>query len=233
MKGITRLIFPILSALIIVSCTGEVRQEKTKRENMKITKEKFGEADGKEVMLYTMTNDNGMSVKITNYGGIVTSLIVPDKDGKAADVVLGFDNLQSYLDGHPHFGCIVGRYANRIAKGKFSIDSEEYTLAINNDPNHLHGGVKGFDKVVWEAKEKSSADSATLVLKYTSPDGEEGYPGNFKIEVTYTLTNNNELQIDYQQGIDYGYEVNYVLYNYFIYFQLTYNQRLGPFVPRI
>jgi aldose 1-epimerase len=215
MKGFIKLMIPLLSALIIVSCTADVKQEKTKRENMKITKEKFGEADGKEVMLYTMYNDNGMSVKITNYGGIVTSLIVPDKDGKPADVVLGFDDLQSYLDGHPHFGCIVGRYANRIAKGKFSIDGEEYTLAINNAPNHLHGGVKGFDKVVWEAKEKSSADSATLVLKYTSPDGEEGYPGNLKMRVAYVLTQDNELKVIYQAETDKATPVNLTHHSYF------------------
>lgn len=182
---------------------------------MKITKEKFGEADGKEVMLYTMTNDNGMSVKITNYGGIVTSLIVPDKDGKPTDVVLGFDDLQSYLDGHPNFGCIVGRYANRIAKGKFSIDGEEYTLAINNAPNHLHGGVKGFDKVVWEAKEKSSEESATLILKYTSPDGEEGYPGNLKMRVAYVLTQDNELKVIYQAETDKATPVNLTHHSYF------------------
>jgi aldose 1-epimerase len=215
MKGIIRILLPILAMVLIVGCREEVKQQKTKPENMKITKEKFGEADGREVMLYTMTNDHGMSVKITNYGGIVTSVIVPDKDGNEADVVLGFDDLQSYLDGHPYLGCIVGRYGNRIAEGKFSIDGEEYTLAVNNGPNHLHGGIKGFDKVVWDAKEKSTPDDATLVLKYTSPDGDEGYPGNLKMRVAYILTQNNELKVIYEAETDKATAVNLTHHSYF------------------
>jgi len=191
MNGIIKLILPAIMIIFIAGCMQETKEKETKREPMKITKEKFGRVDTMDVYLYTMTNDNGMTVKITNYGGIVTSILVPDKDGNIADVVLGFDELQPYLDEHPYFGCIVGRYGNRIAKGKFSIDDFEYTLATNNGPNHLHGGIKGFDKQVWDAKEKSFPDTASLRLRYTSPDGEEGYPGNLRVMVIYSLTNDN------------------------------------------
>lgn len=216
MKRSLILFLPILFVFITSSCTQQNKENKEpKQKTMKITKEIFGQVDADKVYLYTMTNNNGMSVKVTNYGGIVTSVLVPDKDGKMGDVVLGFDDLQSYLDGHPYFGCIVGRYGNRIAKGKFTIDGEEYNLAVNNGPNHLHGGIKAFDKVVWNAKEKNSPDSLTLVLKYTSPDGEEGYPGNLKVRVAYVLTNNNELKVIYQAKTDKATPINLTHHSYF------------------
>jgi len=215
MNGIIKLILPVIMIIFIAGCMQETKEKETKREPMKITKEKFGRVDTMDVYLYTMTNNNGMTVKITNYGGIVTSILVPAKDGNLADVVLGFDELQPYLDGHPYFGCIVGRYGNRIANGKFSIDGVEYTLATNNGPNHLHGGIRGFDKVVWDAKEKSFPDSASLRLRYTSPDGEEGYPGNLRVMVIYSLTNDNELIIDYKATTDMATPLNLTHHSYF------------------
>jgi aldose 1-epimerase len=215
MKGSIKLIIPVLSVFILAGCIQETKEKTTKQEPMKITKEIFGLVDTTEVYLYTLSNNNGMTVKLTNYGGIVTSILCPDREGNMADVVLGFDDLQPYLDGHPYFGSIVGRYGNRIAKGKFSIDGEEYTLATNNGPNHLHGGIKGFDKVVWEAKEKSLADTCSLRLRYTSPDGEEGYPGNLRVMVMYSLTNDNELIIYYKATTDKTTPINLTHHSYF------------------
>ncbi len=215
MKGSIKLIIPVLSVFILAGCIQETKEKTTKQEPMKITKEIFGLVDTTEVYLYTLSNNNGMTVKLTNYGGIVTSILCPDREGNMADVVLGFDDLQPYLDGHPYFGSIVGRYGNRIAKGKFSIDGEEYTLATNNGPNHLHGGIKGFDKVVWEAKEKSLADTCSLRLRYTSPDGEEGYPGNLRVMVMYSLTNDNELIIYYKATTDKITPINLTHHSYF------------------
>jgi len=210
-----KLFIPVLLILFIAGCTQQTKEVKNKQEHMKITKETFGKIDSTEVYLFTLSNQNGMTVKITNYGGIVTSIVTPDKEGKLADVVLGFDELQPYLDGHPYFGCIVGRYGNRIALGKFSIDGTEYTLATNNGPNHLHGGIKGFDKVIWDAKTKNGPESATLILKYTSPDMEEGYPGNLRVRVAYVLTNDNELKVMYQATTDKATPVNLTHHSYF------------------
>jgi len=215
MKAYFRIMMPAMLILIMTACLQETKKKETPAETMEITQEKFGMVDTNEVYLYTLTNNNGMTVKITNYGGIVTSIMAPDKDGKLADVVLGFDDLQSYLDGHPYFGCIVGRYGNRIANGKFTIDGVEYTLAQNNDMNHLHGGVQGFDKVVWEARYKTFPDKASLKLRYTSKDGEEGYPGNLTVTVTYSLTIENELIIDYQATTDKATPVNLTHHSYF------------------
>src|SRR5690348_8319518 len=150
--------------------------------------------EGTEVHLYTLTNSNGLVAKITNYGTIITELHVPDRTGKMADVVLGFDNLEQYLKGHPYFGCTVGRVANRIAKGQFTLDGKTYDLAVNNGPNHLHGGIIGFDKKVWKAEPQAGA---AVKFSYTSPDGEEGYPGRLQVTVLMTLTDTNELRIDY------------------------------------
>lgn len=169
--------------------------------------------DSEEVDLYTLTNANGMKVKITNYGGIITEIWVPDKDGKFADVTLGHDSLKGYLDGHPYFGAITGRVANRIAKGKFTLDGKEYTLAVNNGPNHLHGGKKGFDKVVWKATPLKTGTG--IALSYLSKDGEEGYPGNLDVTVTYTLTNMNEIQIDYRAKTDKATPINLTNHAYF------------------
>jgi aldose 1-epimerase len=183
---------------------------------MGIEKQPFGKTpDGTSVDLYTLTNDNGMVVKIMNYGGTVTSLIVPDRNGKMGDVVLGYDNLDGYLKNNPYFGSIIGRYANRIAKGRFILNGIEYKLAQNNGENHLHGGIKGFDKVVWNAKEVKTGNGVGVELSYLSKDGEEGYPGNLSVTVTYILTNNNELKINYLATTDKDTVVNLTHHSYF------------------
>jgi aldose 1-epimerase len=163
---------------------------------MSIDKQAFGKtADGTPVDLYTLLNAHSLEAKITNYGSIVVSLMVPDRNGKLGDVVLGYNNLEGYLQKNPYFGCIIGRYGNRIAKGKFTLKGVEYTLAQNNGENHLHGGIRGFDKVVWNAKAVQSDAGVGLELTYLSQDGEGGYPGNLAVTVTYTLTNNNEAHV--------------------------------------
>jgi len=171
--------------------------------------------DGAEVDLYTLTNSNGLEATITNYGGIVVSLKVPDKNGKIEDVVLGYDTLNDYLGSTPYFGALVGRYGNRIAKGKFSLDGIEYQLAQNNGENSLHGGLKGFDKVVWQAEKVESSEGPALKLTYTSKDGEEGYPGALHCTVTYTLTNKNCLKIEYEAETDKPTVANLTHHSYF------------------
>jgi len=166
---------------------------------MSVSKSVFGKtADGRQVDLYTCVNTHGLMLKITNYGAIVVELHTPDRDGKLANITLGFDQLDGYLGAHPYFGATVGRYANRIAKGKFSLDGKTYTLATNDGPNHLHGGKVGFSKVVWQAEPVEQAEAVGVKFTYTSPDGEEGYPGAVTATVVYLLTNKNELSIDYQ-----------------------------------
>jgi aldose 1-epimerase len=178
--------------------------------------EAFGKTpDGTAVYLYTLRNTQGTEVKIANYGGIVVSISVPDKDGKIGDVVLGFDRLEDYLKGHPYFGAIVGRYGNRIAKGRFALGGKTYSLVTNNNENHLHGGLKGFDKVVWKAEPFTSVEGAGLKLHYLSKDGEEGYPGNLKVAVIYTLTHRNELRIEYAASTDKPTVVNLTNHSYF------------------
>jgi aldose 1-epimerase len=182
----------------------------------KITKVSFGKtADGASVDIYTLTNRGGMEARITNYGAIVVSLTAPDRDHNFADVVLGFNDLESYLKGHPYFGAIVGRYGNRIAKGRFTLNGVEYKLAVNNGENHLHGGIKGFDKVVWTAKSVRTKVGPAVSLTYLSKDGEEGYPGNLTVKVVYTLTNNNELRIDYTESTDKDTVANVTHHSYF------------------
>ena len=181
-----------------------------------ITKTAFGKTpDGKDVDLYTLTNASGAEARIITYGGIVVSLKVPDRSGKLGDVVLGYNTLDGYVKNNPFFGCITGRYANRIAKGKFTLDGREYTLAKNNDQNHLHGGIKGFDKVVWNATEVRGRRGVGLILTYLSKDGEEGYPGNLSVTVTYTLTPDNSLRIDYAAMTDKSTVVNLTNHSYF------------------
>lgn len=180
-----------------------------------ISSEPFGEVDGEAVDLYTLTNANGVEVKIMTYGGIIQSISVPDRDGNMANVTLGFNTLDEYLAGHPYFGNITGRYANRIALGTFTIGDETFQLAINNDPNALHGGEKGFDKFVWAAEEVSSEDGVGVALNRTSPDGEEGYPGNLDVTVTYTLTNDDAIRIDYLAATDAPTVVNLTNHAYF------------------
>lgn len=172
----------------------------------------FGMVDGQEAKLFTLKNANGVEAVISNYGGTIVSLKAPGKDGQRADVCLGFDTVERYVKDSPYFGCLVGRYANRIAKGKFTLDGKEYTLATNNDPNHLHGGKVGFSKKIWTVEE---ATDSVLKLSYTSPDGEEGYPGTLKCVVTYTLKDDNGLQIDYEATTDKPTVLNLTNHCYF------------------
>jgi len=172
-------------------------------------------SDGQPVELYTLANKNGISASITTYGAMVTSLKVPDRNGRLDDVVLGFDDLAGYLKQSPYFGCTTGRVANRIAKAKFTLDGKEHQLAANNGPNHLHGGVAGLDKRVWKAKVEPSELGQAVKFTYRSPDGEEGYPGNLDIEVTYTLTFQDELKIDYKATTDKPTPVNLTNHSYF------------------
>lgn len=183
-------------------------QDATPTANSGIVSEAWGEVDGEAVTLFTLTNANGMEVKITNYGGIITSVQVPDRDGNLENVTLGFDNLDDYVAGHPYFGAITGRYANRIARGTFDIDGVNFYLPLNNGPNSLHGGDKGFDKFVWTAEETSGDGERGVMLSRVSPDMEEGYPGNLSVAVTYTLTDNDEIRIDYQATTDAPTVVN-------------------------
>jgi aldose 1-epimerase len=182
---------------------------------MKIESRDFGTVDGKKARLFTLTNANGMVAKITDYGTILTELWVPDASGRTADVVLGFDNLEAYLKGHPFFGAVAGRCANRIAKGKFTLDGKPYQLATNNGANALHGGIKGFDKHLWEAEPpKETPEGIVLRLSRTSPDGEEGYPGTLKAACTYTLTNANELKVEFTATTDKPTIVNLAHHSY-------------------
>jgi aldose 1-epimerase len=181
-----------------------------------LKKESFGKTpDGKKVELYTLTNSNGVEARIITYGGIVVSLKVPDRNGRLEDVVLGFDSLEDYVKKNPFFGTITGRYANRIAKGRFTLNGVEYKLAVNNGENHLHGGLKGFDKVIWKARPRQAMNGVGLELTYRSRDGEEGYPGNLSVTVTYLLTNNNELRIDYSATTDKDTVINLTNHSYF------------------
>ncbi|GAB1416352.1 galactose mutarotase [Paludibacter sp.] len=176
-----------------------------------------GEINGKEVSLYTLKNTNGMVAQITNFGGRVVSLWIPDRNDNMLDVVTGFNSLDGYLNGNEaFFGALIGRYGNRIAKGKFTLDGVEYTLALNNGENHLHGGPSGFHNVVWEAKQtKNDKNEDVLELTYLSKDGEEGYPGNLSVAVIYTLTNDNELKIEYSATTDKATPVNITHHSFF------------------
>jgi aldose 1-epimerase len=179
-------------------------------------KQLFGmTADGSEIYLYTLTNKNGMEADIINFGATLVSLKVADRNGRFGDVVLGYDTLPEYESGTNYFGATVGRYGNRIANGTFTLDGVKYTLAKNNGENSLHGGIKGFNKVAWTAKEVPSKDGAALQLNYLSKDGEEGYPGNLSVQVVYTLTDRNELQIDYSASTDKDTVLNLTHHSYF------------------
>ncbi len=183
---------------------------------MGITKEPFGKPSyGQTIDQYTLTNSNGLKAKIITFGGYITSLQVPDRNGKLADIVLGYDTLEQYLNDIAYLGALVGRYANRIAKGKFTLNGVEYTLATNNGPNHLHGGIKGFNKVIWNAQPIDDPNGPGLKLTYLSKDGEEGFPGTLSCTVIYTLTNNNELKISYEATTDQTTIVNLTSHSYF------------------
>jgi aldose 1-epimerase len=180
-----------------------------------VEKSAFGTLpNGQPVDLFTLKNPNGMVVKVMTYGAIITELQAPDRQGKMGDIVLGFDNLDAYVKGHPYFGAAIGRVGNRIAKGRFTLDGKTYKLATNNYPNHLHGGLKGFDKVVWTATATATEEAAQVKFTYTSQDGEEGYPGNLKVTMTYTLNTKNELRIDYRATTDKATPVNLTNHSY-------------------
>jgi aldose 1-epimerase len=200
-------------AAILFGC--KLMPKKEEKENIKpmTGKTMYGMIGADSVFQYTLTNKSGMVVKILNYGGTVTDIITPDKNGKMGDVILGYESLDGYLQtGNPYFGCLVGRYGNRIANAKFTLDGKEYTLAVNNGPNTLHGGLKGFDKVIWNVK--LYTDSSVL-LSYLSKDGEEGYPGNLSVDVMYSLGSDNALKIDYAAVTDKATPLNLTNHCYF------------------
>jgi aldose 1-epimerase len=179
-----------------------------------IAKSAFGNVDGKEVSLYTMTNAKGLVMKVTNYGTIITELYVPDKSGKLGDIVGGYENLDGYLKSTPYFGATVGRIANRIKNGQFQLEGKTYKLAVNNPPNHLHGGKKGWDKVVWDAEPTETPNGPSIQFTYVSKDGEEGYPGTVTAKVTYALTNDNEFKVDMAATTDKTTIVNMAHHTY-------------------
>lgn len=191
--------------------------EKKPKAMTKIEQKQFGTVpDGTPVTIYTLSNAHGMIAKVMDYGTILTELWVPDRNGKATNVVMGFDNLEAYVKGHPFFGAVAGRVANRIGGSKFTLDGKEYKLAANNGPNHLHGGLKGFDKAVWKSRPLQNKDgSASVEFTHVSKDGDEGYPGNLSAKVVYTLTDNNELRIDYTATTDKATPVNLTNHSYF------------------
>ncbi len=200
----------IFALLLLMSCVAFAAAQT-------VTKQSYGKtAAGENVDLYTLRNSKGVEAKITNYGGILVSLKVPDRNGKFDDVVLGFNDLESYLTKNdPYMGALIGRYGNRIAKGRFTLNGVEYKLAVNNGEKHLHGGIKGFDKVIWTGHEMKTPAGPAVVLTYLSKDGEEGYPGNLNVRVVYTLTNNNELKIDYSATTDKDTVTNLTHHSYF------------------
>jgi aldose 1-epimerase len=200
----------LLLGMAVMFALGFQQQAEAKT---KMEKRAFGKtADGKEVSLYVLKNKNGVEATITNYGGTLVSLKAPDRKGNLGDVLLGYDDLNGYVTGTSYIGATVGRYANRIAKGQFTLDGHTYTLEKNDGPNHLHGN---FNKVVWDAKDVSTATSPALQLNYLSKDGEEGYPGNLSVQVTFTLTDNNELKMDYKATTDKDTVVNLTNHAYF------------------
>ena len=205
-----KLVF-FLFIVTLVSCKSKVSDKNT-GDTCTIKKESFEkEVDGRKVELFMLENDNGIKVYITNFGARIVALCTPDRNGQSADIVLGFDNIDDYIDERMYLGCVVGRYANRINKGKFSLDGKEYTLYLNDGINTLHGGNKGFDKKVWEARQEGNS----VILTYLSPDGEEGYPGNLTVKEIYTLTDNNELKMEYEATTDKPTIINLTNHSYF------------------
>lgn len=208
------------SLLALISCNNSSESTsdndsaaQTTGERIAITERSFGDFDGQAITEYTLTNASGMQVGIINYGGTITKLIVPGKDGATTDVVTGYDSLAGFVQkGNPYFGALIGRYGNRIARGKFTLEGQTYTLAGNDNGNSLHGGNKGYDKVVWTAEKQSDS---TLKLTYRSKDGEEGYPGNLDVTVVYTLTADNSLKLDYTATTDKATPVNLTSHAYF------------------
>jgi aldose 1-epimerase len=218
MKKVERHIYLLGGLLLLLaSCNN---QEKSKQDdasaasnNTSMNKKYFGSIGNDSVYEFLLRNAKGMQVSIASYGGTLTKIVVPDKNQQMGDVVLGFDSLSGYTQtGNPFIGALIGRYGNRIANGKFTLDGKVYTLAQNNNGNHLHGGIKGYDKVLWNV---DAVDSTSIHLSYNSKDGEEGYPGNLKVNVVYTLTDDNELKIDYTATTDKPTPVNLTNHSYF------------------
>jgi len=207
-KGIIQRLLLLSLVLSIISLEAETKS--------KMQKQVFGKTeDGQSVDLYTLKNKNGVEARITNYGATLVSLRVPDREGKIDDVLLGYDTLEGYVQDKAYFGATVGRYSNRIAHGKFVLDGATYTLALNNGPNTLHGGLKGFNKHVWQTEDVSSNAGQSLALTYESKDGEEGYPGTLSVKVAYTLTDNNDLRIEYAATTDNDTVINLTNHSYF------------------
>jgi len=209
---LTRL-FCLAALLFAVACEGPPFSEPVQT----VMQAPFGTtSDGEAVEVYTLTNANGVEVRAITYGGIIVSLRVPDKDGQLGDVVLGYDTLDGYLTNNsPYLGALIGRFGNRIGKGTFTLDEQTYSLAVNNGPNHLHGGLKGFDKVVWQAESFDDEEGVGVVFTYTSADGEEGYPGTLSVRVTYTLTGQDALIVAYHATTDKATPINLTQHTYF------------------
>lgn len=225
MKNLKSVLYCFVFALVAslnIQCKESKKEEPTEKpetmvqEKLAITKSEFGKTkDSTTIEQYTLKNANGVEMDVITYGGRITSLKVPNKDGKLENVVLGFDNIEDYQKDNPFFGALIGRYGNRIAKGKFTLNGEEFTLATNDGSNHLHGGVNGFDRVVWTAKPIEGLENSSLQLVYRSKDGEEGYPGNLKVTVTYTLTKDNAVEVIYEATTDKATVVNLTQHAYF------------------
>jgi aldose 1-epimerase len=237
MNPATRLFLILVSAILLAACapSSEPDADRASKEAAESTAAKAPEAipepplaeifisrsnfgttaGGEKVMIYTLRNDSGMKARITNYGGIVVSLTAPDRDGNFEDIVLGYETLAEYEKESPYFGALIGRYGNRIGKGRFELDGEMVQLTVNDGPNHLHGGERGFDKVVWDARMDETGEGPALHLSYVSEDGEEGYPGRLTANVTYRLTHGNELVIEYQATTDKATPVNLTHHSYF------------------
>ncbi|HKQ06464.1 MAG TPA: aldose epimerase family protein [Blastocatellia bacterium] len=212
----TRTLSLCMAVTLAVAALAAGAHAKENKQKMKTEKQAFGKLpDGTAVDLYTLTNANGIEMKVMTYGGIVISLKTPDRNGQLGDIVLGYDNLQGYLDQSPYFGALIGRYGNRIGNARFTLNGKTYQLPKNNGENTLHGGIKGFDKVVWAARPLTVKGGSALELTYTSKDGEEGFPGTLSVRVVYTLNNRNEWRIDYSATTDKDTVVNLTQHSYF------------------
>ncbi|MEZ4685937.1 MAG: aldose epimerase family protein [Bacteroidia bacterium] len=230
MRNNNILFLALISVLVLLACQDKKKAEDADSQSseneqvmepgiqpyVSIEQSFFGlTPEGDSVDIYTMKTENGMEMDVITYGGIITRWTAPDRSGNSQDITLGYDNLEQYVESNPYFGALIGRYGNRIANGRFSIDGKEYKLAQNDGKNHLHGGVKGFDKVVWDAEPMRSEGMASLTLTYTSPDGEEGYPGELKVKVVYTLFTDNSLLVEYEATTDKPTVVNLTQHAYF------------------
>jgi len=214
MKSISGILVFVIICTLFTNCNNSSEKNKMAAAKDAISKKDWGEVDGKKIYLYTLENNNGTTLTITNYGGAVTSFVTQDKNGNRSSIIIGFDSLQPYLQQPPYFGALIGRYGNRIGNATFKLDGTTYKLAANDGKNHLHGGLKGFDKVVWDATIPNDS-VPSLTLKYLSKDGEEGYPGNLNVTVQYTLNNDDGLEIEYNAETDKATPVNLTNHSYF------------------